>query len=74
MESSYFKATHTARGVRDSIAVVSSLNADTEVYCVFYRLLDQSHATTHKHINSIYRKFNVNSRSALMAIWLGERN
>ncbi|HET8850841.1 MAG TPA: helix-turn-helix transcriptional regulator [Marinobacter sp.] len=138
IESSYFKATHTARGVRDSIAVVSSLNADTEVYCVFYRLLDQSnfnrtdlaiassalrglnwfqrrvmlsyglsladkpltrterrvtrhlltdmpekqiaerldqsHATTHKHINSIYRKFNVNSRSALMAIWLGERN
>lgn len=36
-------------------------------------VLDQSHATTHKHINSIYRKFNVNSRSALMPIWLGER-
>lgn len=31
----------------------------------------QSHHTTHDHIKSIYRKFNVNSRAALSALWLG---
>ncbi|WP_439136121.1 response regulator transcription factor [Pseudomaricurvus sp.] len=33
--------------------------------------LGQKVDTTHKHVVSIYRKFNVNSRAALMAIWLG---
>lgn len=33
--------------------------------------LGQKTDTTHKHVVSIYRKFNVNSRAALMAIWLG---
>ncbi len=28
--------------------------------------------TTHKHVLSIYRKYNVNSRAGLMAIWLGQ--
>lgn len=32
--------------------------------------LGQKQATTHKHISNIYRKFNVNSRAALMTIWL----
>ncbi|AMX03795.1 helix-turn-helix transcriptional regulator [Microbulbifer thermotolerans] len=27
--------------------------------------------TTHKHVMNIYRKFNVSSRAALMALWLG---
>ena len=133
--SGYYRATHTARQIRDSMAIVSSLNQDAEVYCVFYRThsqdnfneqdlalakfalrslnwfqrrvllsyglsladnpltrterkvarhlltelpekeiaqaLAQSRSTTHKHINSIYRKFNVNSRSALLSVWLG---
>jgi DNA-binding CsgD family transcriptional regulator len=34
-------------------------------------MLQQKVDTTHKHIVNIYRKFNVNSRAALMAIWLG---
>ena len=33
--------------------------------------LNQKANTTHKHICNIYRKFNINSRPALMAIWLG---
>ena len=33
--------------------------------------LAQSQHTTHDHIKSIYRKFDVNSRSALTALWLG---
>jgi len=33
--------------------------------------LAQKADTTHKHIGNIYRKFNINSRAALMAIWLG---
>lgn len=33
--------------------------------------LEQKADTTHKHICNIYRKFNINSRAALMAIWLG---
>lgn len=32
--------------------------------------LSQSLYTTHDHIKSIYRKFNVNTRSALMSLWL----
>lgn len=32
--------------------------------------LGQKSATTHNHVKSIYRKFNVNSRAALMALWL----
>lgn len=134
-KSAYFRATHTARGIADSMAVVSSLNDDTEVYCVFFRTRQQPHfaqqdlaiasfalrslnwfqrralllygltvaekpltkterkvvrhlltdlpekqiattlgqspSTTHKHITSIYRKFNVKSRSSLLSVWLG---
>lgn len=33
--------------------------------------MDQSVATTHKHITSIYALFGVKSRAALMALWLG---
>ena len=33
--------------------------------------LQQKVDTTHKHVFNIYRKFSVNSRAALMAIWLG---
>lgn len=33
--------------------------------------LEQKTDTTHKHICNIYRKFNINSRAALMATWLG---
>jgi DNA-binding CsgD family transcriptional regulator len=33
--------------------------------------LQQKADTIHKHIVNIYRKFNVNSRAGLMAIWLG---
>ncbi|WP_346838999.1 LuxR C-terminal-related transcriptional regulator [Microbulbifer sp. SAOS-129_SWC] len=36
--------------------------------------LKQKPDTTHKHICNIYRKFNINSRAALMAIWLGRSN
>ncbi len=32
--------------------------------------LKQSLHTTHGHVKEIYRKFNVTSRTALMAIWL----
>nr|WP_272917844.1 helix-turn-helix transcriptional regulator [Altericroceibacterium endophyticum] len=32
---------------------------------------DQSPHTTHDHIKSIYRKYGVSSRTALMALWLG---
>ena len=30
-----------------------------------------SYHTTHRHVSSIFRKFGVNNRSALMALWLG---
>ena len=33
--------------------------------------LERSYHTTHKSITSIYRKFGVNNRAALMALWLG---
>lgn len=33
--------------------------------------LEQSVHTTHDHVKSIYRKFGVSNRSALMALWLG---
>ena len=33
--------------------------------------LNKKSDVTHQHVKSIYRKFNVNSRAALMAIWLG---
>ena len=32
----------------------------------------QSTHTTHEYVTSIYRKFGVNNRSALMALWLGK--
>ena len=35
--------------------------------------LGQKVDTTHKHVTAIYRKFNVNSRAALMAAWLGHQ-
>lgn len=35
--------------------------------------LNQSRHTTHDHIKAIYRKFDVNSRAALSALWLGFR-
>ena len=31
----------------------------------------QSHHTTHEYVSSIFRKFGVNNRAALMALWLG---
>jgi DNA-binding CsgD family transcriptional regulator len=31
----------------------------------------QSHHTTHEYVSAIYRKFGVNNRSTLMALWLG---
>lgn len=34
--------------------------------------LEQSYSTTHSHIKAIYRKFGVNNRAALMALWLGK--
>jgi DNA-binding CsgD family transcriptional regulator len=34
--------------------------------------LDQSHHTTHEYVMTIYRKFGVNNRPALMALWLGK--
>jgi len=33
--------------------------------------LGQSHHTTHEHVASIYRKFGVNNRATLVALWLG---
>ena len=33
--------------------------------------LGQKLDTTHKHVVSIYRKFNVKSRAGLMSLWLG---
>lgn len=38
------------------------------------KALKHSVDTTHKHVKSIYRKFNVSSRGALMALWLGASN
>lgn len=35
-------------------------------------LRQQSPHTTHEHVTSIYRKFGVSNRSALMALWLGK--
>lgn len=32
----------------------------------------QSYHTTHEYVTSIYRKFGVNNRAALMALWLGK--
>lgn len=34
--------------------------------------LGQSHHTTHEYVTAIYRKFGVNNRAALMALWLGK--
>jgi DNA-binding CsgD family transcriptional regulator len=34
--------------------------------------LERSYHTTHEWIMSIYRKFGVNNRAALMALWLGQ--
>ncbi|QPK65452.1 helix-turn-helix transcriptional regulator [Methylomonas sp. LL1] len=34
--------------------------------------LEQSYSTPHSHIKAIYRKFGVNNRAALMALWLGK--
>lgn len=34
--------------------------------------LERSYHTTHDWVTSIYRKFGVNSRAALMALWLGQ--
>ncbi|WP_043319997.1 helix-turn-helix transcriptional regulator [Microbulbifer sp. HZ11] len=36
--------------------------------------LDLKPDTTHKHVMNIYRKFNVTSRAALMALWLGHNS
>lgn len=33
---------------------------------------NQSYHTTHEYVSAIYRKFGVNNRSALMALWLGK--
>lgn len=34
--------------------------------------LDRSHHTVHEYITVIFRKFGVNNRAALMALWLGQ--
>lgn len=34
--------------------------------------LDRSYHTTHEHVASIFRKFDVGNRAALMALWLGK--
>lgn len=34
--------------------------------------LKQSHNTTHTHVKTLYRKFGVGNRAALMALWLGK--
>jgi DNA-binding CsgD family transcriptional regulator len=34
--------------------------------------MGHSHSTTHTHVKSIYRKFGVNNRPALTALWLGK--
>lgn len=34
--------------------------------------LDQSYHTTHEYVTGIFRKFGVNNRAALMALWLGK--
>jgi DNA-binding CsgD family transcriptional regulator len=36
--------------------------------------LGKSPHTTHKHITEIFRKYGVNSRAALMAMWLGQKS
>jgi DNA-binding CsgD family transcriptional regulator len=36
--------------------------------------IGKSVATTHKSITEIFRKFGVNSRAGLMAVWLGQRS
>jgi hypothetical protein len=33
--------------------------------------LGRSYNTTHEHVGAIYRKFGVDSRSALMVLWIG---
>lgn len=38
--------------------------------CIAQRMAHSQH-TTHDHIKSIYRKFDVNSRATLSALWLG---
>ncbi len=35
--------------------------------------LDQSFHTTHRHVTNIFRRFGVNGRAGLMALWLGGR-
>lgn len=134
LDSPQFHANLTDRGLSDSLAVISPVNEDTEVYVGFYRRIGQpafSHQeldtvsyalrglkwfqrqvlltfglqlaerpltpterrvmkqlltgasekqiaaqlgqrpqTTHNHVSSIYRKFNVNSRAELMALWI----
>lgn len=34
--------------------------------------LGKGYHTTHEHVSSIFRKFDVNNRAALMALWLGK--
>lgn len=34
--------------------------------------LGKSYHTTHEHVSGIFRKFNVNNRAALMALWIGK--
>lgn len=34
--------------------------------------LGQSYHTTHEHVSNIYRKFGINNRASLMALWLGK--
>lgn len=36
--------------------------------------LDKSHHTIHEYVTNIYRKFGVQNRAALMALWLGKAN
>lgn len=50
--------------------LLAVLGGQTEKHIA--KSMGQSHSTTHTHIKSIYRKFGVNNRPELMALWLGK--
>lgn len=54
------------RGQRQVIQLLLTGKSEREIA----EKTTQSYAMTHKHIETIYRAFGVNSRAALMALWL----
>ncbi len=52
---------------RRVLNLLLTANSEAEIA----KLLSQSRPTTHQHITRIFRKFNVSSRAALTALWLG---